>query len=372
MYLKMVTSSLMRRRSRMLVALLAVAIGATVLSGLLTVYYDVPRQMGREFRSYGANLVLTASNAAVFTVDDLAAAEQCIPQELRVGVTGFRYENITINNQPFVAVGTDFTAVQKTSPYWYVSGNWPDAEGEVLLGQMVAARINVRLGSEVVVRGFDWRGNPFERRCTVAGIVQTGGSEEDCVYLARADLEALTQNGGFFDVAECSISASGAALGAIAERIQTAVPAVYPRLVKQVAHSEMAVLGKLQALVYIVTLIVLALTMVSVATTMMAVVAERRNEIGLKKALGAADKDIAGEFLGEGLFLGAAGGVLGVLFGFFFAYGVSMEVFSRAITFQPLLVPVTIAVAIVLTGVACVIPVRLATDVDPAAVLKGE
>lgn len=47
MYLKMITSSLIRRRSRMLVALLAIAIGSTVLSGLLTIYYDIPRRWGR-------------------------------------------------------------------------------------------------------------------------------------------------------------------------------------------------------------------------------------------------------------------------------------------------------------------------------------
>ena len=58
MYLKMITSSLIRRRSRMLVALLAIAIGSTVLSGLLTIYYDIPRQMGTVFRSYGANVIL--------------------------------------------------------------------------------------------------------------------------------------------------------------------------------------------------------------------------------------------------------------------------------------------------------------------------
>ena len=58
MYLKMVVSSLVRRSSRLIVAVLAIAIGATTLSGLVTIYYDIPRQLGREFRSYGANLVL--------------------------------------------------------------------------------------------------------------------------------------------------------------------------------------------------------------------------------------------------------------------------------------------------------------------------
>ena len=42
----------------MLTALLAVAVGATIISGMVTVYRDVPEQLGREFRAYGANLLL--------------------------------------------------------------------------------------------------------------------------------------------------------------------------------------------------------------------------------------------------------------------------------------------------------------------------
>ena len=57
MFLKMITASLMRRRSRMLVALLAIAVGGTILSGLVTIYRDVPRQMGAQMRNYGANMI---------------------------------------------------------------------------------------------------------------------------------------------------------------------------------------------------------------------------------------------------------------------------------------------------------------------------
>ena len=46
MFIRMITASLMRRKSRMVIALLAIAIGAAILSGLVTIYYDVPRQMG--------------------------------------------------------------------------------------------------------------------------------------------------------------------------------------------------------------------------------------------------------------------------------------------------------------------------------------
>jgi len=64
MYLRMVVASFARRKSRMLVALLAVVVGATVLSGLVTIYYDMPRQMGMQFRSYGANMILVPRSAA--------------------------------------------------------------------------------------------------------------------------------------------------------------------------------------------------------------------------------------------------------------------------------------------------------------------
>ena len=266
----------------------------------------------------------------------------------------------------------NFLQVQKTSPYWLVSGDYPKTDGEVLVGQTVANAVALSTGAKVALNGVDSDGKAFSEQFTVSGIVQTGGSEEECVYLTLSKLESLMKNSGALDVAECSVSASGKELENIANTISANVDGINPRLVKRLAKSEGTVLTKLQSLVYIVTLVVLILTMVCVATTMMAVVAERRQEIGLKKSLGASNQSIVCEFLGEGLFLGALGGVLGVVLGFAFAQAVSINVFTRSISFQPLLVPITIVVSVAITGLACLLPVRSATEVDPALVLKGE
>lgn len=356
----------------MLVALLAVAIGSTILSGLVTIYYDVPRQMAQEFRSYGANLLLVSPDTNPLKKESVSHARSIIPGGKLVGLTPFRYETVKINNQPFMAAGTDFEQVQKTSPYWLVSGSYPQKENEVLLGQTVASAVALSTGSKVTLNGLDSNGKAFSQSFTVSGIVQTGGSEEECLYMNLEKLESLMKNSGILDVAECSVSLSGKELENLAGTLSLNVEGVNPKPVKRLAKSEGTVLKKLQSLVYIVTLVVLILTMVCVATTMMAVVAERRQEIGLKKSLGASNQSIVGEFLGEGLFLGALGGILGVILGFAFAQAVSVNVFARSISFQPLLVPVTIVVSVLVTGLACLLPVRSATEVDPALVLKGE
>jgi putative ABC transport system permease protein len=372
MYFKMITSSLIRRRSRMFVALLAVAVGATILSGLVTVYYDIPRQMRQEFRSYGANLILVSAGGETIAEESAAAALACIPADEVVGIAPYRYETVKINEQPFMAAGTELAEARKASPYWFVSGEWPEQSGSVLIGQEVADMIKLLPGNSFTITGTDIAGEPFSRDFRVSGIVQTGGTEETFIFMSLADFAAAIGENGAYDVVECSISASQDELETIAALVTENAEGVAPRLVTRVTRSEGTVLTKLQALVFLVTAVVLLLTMICVATTMMAVVAERRREIGLKKALGAPDRSIITEFLGEGLFLGCLGGALGVALGFVFAQIIGVNVFSRSVNFPIALAPATLVASVVITGLACFIPVRSATDVDPAIVLRGE
>jgi hypothetical protein len=375
MFLRMITASLMRRKSRMIIALLAIAIGAAILSGLVTIYYDVPRQMGAEFRNYGANMVLTPTDRR-FTQSDLKKATDVIKSNELVGATPFRYETVRMHEQPILAAGTIMDDVKKTSPYWLVDGSWPKQSGELLLGKNISDSLELKVGDSVTVSftpenvAKDQQDNTLDFKVT--GILNTGGREEDYVYMSMEDLETLAGAKGNIDLAEVSISTSGEGLNKYVAEINKKVDTVSASLVKRVTASETTVLSKLQALVFLVTAIVLALTMICVATTMTAVVTERRKEIGLRKAIGASDSSIIKEFMGEGILLGGLGGVVGSVIGFAFAQTVSVNVFGSSISFRPLLVPITIIVSIAVTGIACLIPIRTTTKIDPALVLKGE
>ena len=378
MYFRMITASLLRRRSRMLIALLAIAIGAMILSGLLTIYLDVPRQLGTQFRNYGANMLFVPTEDKI-SRQAVQAAEEMIPEDALVGIVPYRYETVRINDRPEMAAAMDMEGAKKTSPFWSVEGEWPSAAGEIMVGKNVASTYNLKPGKKVTCTYAPETEDDEEEPVldnyidfTVTGILDTGGSEEDYVYMLLEDMDTLTGKDEGYDVCELSVRGDTNKLNAITEKINETVPGIQARLVKRVTQSETTVLSKLQGLVLLVTLIVLALTMICVATTMTAVVAERRKEIGLRKALGASNRSIVKEFLGEALVLGAAGGLIGALLGFGFAQIVSMNVFNSPISFVVWLLPLTILASMAVTGAACLIPIRSATQVDPALVLKGE
>ena len=372
MYLKMVMASLSRRKSRMLTALLAIAMGATILSGLVTIYYDIPKQMGKAFRSYGANLLVIPTGAdEKISYEQLKEIEEVIPADKRVGIAPYIYQNTKINEQPYIIAGTDLEGAKASSPYWLINGDWPSQTRQVLVGNEIAKALDLSLGEKISLVTAKSTGEDANTDFEVSGIVTTGGKEEELIFMSLTDLSEIIGRTDL-DVVECSIEANKEELEKISADIAAKDAALTPRPVRRVTQSQDLVLNKLQSLVWIVTFIVLFIMMICVSTTMMAVVTERRKEIGLKKALGASNKGVIMDFLGEGMVLGIVGGGLGTAFGYLFALQVSMSVFARKVSFLWPLVPITILVSVIITVLACLYPVSKAVDIEPALVLRGE
>lgn len=454
MFWRMVASSVLRRRSRVLIAVLAVAIGATTLSGLATITVDVPAQMAREIRSYGANLVVTGADGQAMDDDALAAVDQELPAAQLVGSASFDYETVTVNDQPYVVGGTDLAAVRQMSPFWFVDGEWPSGSAQVLLGEEVATTIDAKTGDRITINQLDGTassnaaaasggaasgkanssgaaasgggkanssgaaptapglgsqggaqsassplsaqtaqaaqasqgaqaaqgaqtaqsgadGQARSITVTVSGILKTGGNEDGYIYMSADDMVELT---GAWEpsIAQYSVALEGDQLTALVDSINVSVPSVRAQTVKRLVQSDSGVIDMLRSLLGIITVIVLALTTIGVSTTMIAVVTERRNEIGLRKALGATSRSIMGEFMGEGVALGAIGGLVGAAAGYALAAAISWNVFHRAVAVHPLILIATVVSSVAVAVVACLPPVRRALAVDPALVLRGE
>jgi len=372
MFFKMIFASLVRRRSRMIIALLAIAIGSTVLSGLLTIYYDIPRQMGTIFRSYGANMIFIPEDDDVKITKEMSEEIKAkIASDKVIGFAPYIYVMAKVHELPYMLASTNLENARANSPYWLIHGKWPETKREVLIGNEISRATEIGIGDKFIINTTKGVGDETITECVATGIVTTGGIEEEFIFMSLDDVKDIVGYNDKFDVIEGSIDGNQEYLQKVADNVAS-VKGVKTRLVKRLTESQDVVLNKLQALVWIVTLIVLFLTMICVSTTMMAVVAERKKEIGLKKALGASNKSVVGDFMGEAIALGLFGGILGVGLGYLFADNVSISVFAREVSFPVPLVPVTIAIAIVITVVASFFPVHSTVDIDPALVLRGE
>ena len=114
----------------------------------------------------------------------------------------------------------------------------------------------------------------------------------------------------------------------------------------------------------------------SVVNTMIMSVRERTREIGLKKAVGASDGAIIGEYLLEAAMIGLLGGIFGILLGFILAQVLNaafFEALSGASLFlvTPRLVALTMAFAVAIGGVAGLYPAWSASRLDPVQALRS-
>src|SRR5260370_29293047 len=106
------------RIDRALTALVSVAVVAAMATAALTVYYDLDSKLSREFRSFGANVVVTKEQGSL-TGDELAKIDSALSKEhLTVPVA---YAIATGPNGARVVLGgTDIKALRELNSSWAV------------------------------------------------------------------------------------------------------------------------------------------------------------------------------------------------------------------------------------------------------------
>lgn len=207
----------------------------------------------------------------------------------------------------------------------------------------------------------------------VSGIVSTGGNEDDLVYASLPDVVRLSGTVRGSDVIECSLNASEPMLKKALKDVMKDKPlALQAQQVAKITSADTRIITMLQTLFWIVSIVVLGLTLVGVGTTIFSIVAGRRNEIGLRKALGASSHSIAQEFYTASALYGLVGGIVGTAVGYACAYWLCIFVFHRDVGAHPWLVIISVLVSILISVAASIMPVRVATRIDPAIVLREE
>lgn len=322
---------------------------------------------------------------------DAAAAVAAATGSSATRSAAYRYETIRINKSPYLVGGIDVDAVRALNGHWEVEGRWP-GDGEVLIGLDVAEATGFKVGSTVnaeylgsddlslsstVSSSGDAAQAAGRASWRVSGIVDTGGSEDDILYVPLDRLEALTGSADAgYDVVEFSVDTTSVAAADVADAVNGAAEAagqgVRAEPVAKITSGDTRIITMLDTLFWVVAVVVLGLTLVGVSTTMTVIVSERRNEIGLRKALGASSRSIAVEFYTEAACLGLIGGFIGTAIGYALARAVGIGVFERPIGFSWWLALLSVLLSALVAVIASAGPVQGATRIDPALVLREE
>ena len=78
MFMRMLVRAAVLRRGRALAALLAMVVAAAVATAMLNLYVDVQSKLRREFRNYGANIIVVGRDGASLPPDTLARVDSVL------------------------------------------------------------------------------------------------------------------------------------------------------------------------------------------------------------------------------------------------------------------------------------------------------
>lgn len=264
------------------------------------------------------------------------------------------------------------TAMQArvTAGRWWDSGHVERCDDVVVVGEAVAARMG--LGARSIGSTVWLDGHPF----ALLGIATSQITEpavSSQVMIPRAtDCDAPGIDVGASAV---RLSAAPGAARAVAKAAPLALSptqatAITGRTELEPSGLRSVVLGDSQRLMLALAALALAISVVVIAVTLWASIAERRTELGLRRAIGASRGDIVRQIMAESTVLGLVGAIHGVLIGLIVTLHHAITLGVRGGLPWPWLGAALLA-GILSGAVGGIIPAVRASRVDPAVALTS-
>ena len=385
------------KRSQTLLALGALVVGAAITSMLLNLYSDVRRKMTEDFRSYGANVVIASSsmgNADGADRNPMLAESALKPlAEFARATPGISFATalygvVRVSPDPadprlpeftnVVATGSNLGDLRRLNPGWREEGETISADlppGKCAVGSSLAARLHLRTGDSLQLHRVTEAGTSNTSSAAIyriATILTSGASEDDQVFLPLRTLQTFMELNGKVSLVEMSIPGETREVETAVRRLAGLLPGLEVRPIRQIVYSEGKVLGTIRWLLLSVTVLILVIIGVCVMATMTAIILERRRDIGVMKALGAADTLLMRLFMTEGAALGLAGGILGYTVGALLARSLAARLFGVGLNLNLWTLPAVCGLSVALAMISAQVPVRIMRAIQPMVVLKGE
>ena len=375
--LLVVLRSLAGRRIQSLLVAGSIALATSVVATLLYLSIDVQRKVTAQVAEFGANVALVpAGERTTILASEASAVAAGLPSGSVASPLLYQRVDVPTLKEAVLAVGVDPATIPRVLKY-RLSGQ-PLPETSTLPSGRIAAlaggRLARRAGFASTPHLVSLRVHDRSVEIEVVGLISTGGSEEDQLFLPLSALEKLSGLTG-------GRSALLVRVPGPPEDVARAVAALGPRaassgveakLLRRVAAAAGAALAKIRSLLAILSVVVVVASLLSAGTVLTEQAIERRAEVGLMKSLGAADREVAGLMVAEAGILGLCGGVVGALLGVGVADVLERAVFDSPLALPPGLPPVAVLLGLLLAIAAVAIPLRASLAVLPAIALRED
>lgn len=362
MFARVLWRGIVGRKESLLAALLAVAVGSAVGTATLNLYIDTQAKLQREFRGYGANLVIVARDGRKLPGDALRAVDAVVG-EIGIAVPFAYAVTKTGDGAPVVVAGVDLNRAKRLNSWWSLS-RWPLAPGTALIGARAAATLAPR-------------GNPFDLTFNDTALsikpgatLTTGADEESRVYLPMTTFEAWT--GLAPETIEVGVTGSAAEIETVRQRLAAALPGAEIKPVRQIMEAEARVLGKTRAMLFATSAVIILTVALCVLATLMGRVLDQRRNFAIMKALGASERLIMVLFASEAALLGVIGATIGFAAGVGIASWIGRVNFHAAVVPRWSILPAVLTGSVILALISAVLPMSLLRRIHPAVMLRGE
>jgi len=372
MFLRILSRPVLVRRGRTLTALVAVVVAASVATATLNLYTDVQAKLRREFRSYGANIVVTAKDGSSLPSDSLARVDASLGTRGVAAPFAFVVARTALG-APVVVAGTDFERVRKLDSWWSVTA-WPSS-GTVRLA--TPGRTHQALIGKRAYQSLSPHGEPLDLTFQGEGlrvfptrILTTGAQEDSRVYLNLDDFTRWT--GLAPSTIEVAVAGSPAEIRSMIGTLASALPEADVQPVRQMVEAEARVLDKTRATLFASTAVIILTAALCMLATLTASVFDRRKDFAVMRALGASQRTVSALFAAEAAGIGLAGAVLGFALGLGIAAWIGRANFHASVTPRWGIFPEVLVGSMLLALVAALMPISMLRKVQPAVILRGE
>ena len=379
MFWRIVRRLITANYGRLFVILLALGAGAAITSALLNLQIDAKRRLTTEFRALGANVIVASrdanANSSGGTLQQSVLSElptenagKPVPAVAFLYVIGAVARAGEIHHEAAVIAGTEGQGLTQVRPgrRTEYSADLEKDPAACEVGAKAAVQFKVHIGDSLHLRN-----QGREATCRIYAVVATGGAEDTQIFTKLATAQTLADLPGRISLIQLSVTGTPDSIDRFIVALSQRLPGADVHGIKQLAEAEGKLYNRISGLLSTTVVIVLFLTSLCVMAGMSNVAIERKNDVGLMKAIGGSVRRVVRLFLAEAILMGIAGGLVGSALGILGSIWLGKAVFGVAAQPRWIVYPVSVGITIIVS-IASAFPLRRLASVRPANVFRGE